>query len=964
MEEFEAVRRDGESGGLGLGGLLGIALGGGILLFTTVGMLMAWRIKARQNKSPGRAYAIPDEFSQTRLTKRSLLMTESAVSGFSSRFSSRLSLTLPPIIPLPPMPSYSSFSFFFRTPSRKEKAGRRSWVGGDDFPGPPVNHKNARGGVFSRDGWLGHVPTVPSMTSIADQEDHIYDKVSESTHVRKNHAQRPYYEEYRKQQQKQQQKQPEKCHVQNQQRFHAQTDRVVSNFQNSKTAPNLGSPGDFPRGRPSIICVPAQAHIRPSITMTDLDLRNILRSTDERLREGHSRSPTKQPAQPPSTSGSPVKTPRARYSSSIRKVERRHGKQTPSTPSPAKGEPMSTSPRKASVASISSAATSLIAEATHQLELLGGMCSPSRPRAREWEPREKQILSPSAPGLASPLFTPSHSPKRSPQTSPRRNAQQGSPQRPRSRDSDRSSSLSTLYSVGEPESEKADAQGRQRVGKGRHSRQELEQQILSAAGDQDDPFVENRRGTASMGGETLSGQPRRPRPLRVIKSMSPSHFVTAGNESLIPRPLRPKSAMAKGVAGRGFDAGLGPPGPLVLQPLGARHSLEMPPKREQHVERGQTPQAASRSSFTSAYIPSQEPEAKAMLAREVRDPVWQRESNAGRTCAAGSPPPIPTRHGDRRSAMSASRSSRKDVPSMILANDAQRRAPSHRPQATASAPDGPVIPAKLSPRRSVHRSSGGRSSRRGSSGSSPGCSSSTGVPVRRVTSSPSGDAPALGTTIAELRRMNSVVSSNSATSIASSTVLETRTDAATRTRSTFNDKTVSPRQVPRPPPAAIGMKHYLNIGNANAEIDRHKSMISLPRTVPSPSSSSPSKRPQSAGPLKAGSPAAKERGKENYSSGVRQGRQEELPRLREVPQSPVRSPREVFKPKFTIVARSPPPRGGSRALKHGAVANLLGHEQRGDAGCRDSAGSLGLYDKDGFLLPSPERETRKRSPRM
>ncbi|KAG6131988.1 hypothetical protein E4U38_003570, partial [Claviceps purpurea] len=100
-----------ESPSLTLPKLLAIALCGGIVLFTSLGLLMAWFVRRRQDRSSARVYTIPDAYSQTRLTKRPLLMTESSggpggMNGSGSGMSSRFSLTLPPIVPLPPLPSY------------------------------------------------------------------------------------------------------------------------------------------------------------------------------------------------------------------------------------------------------------------------------------------------------------------------------------------------------------------------------------------------------------------------------------------------------------------------------------------------------------------------------------------------------------------------------------------------------------------------------------------------------------------------------------------------------------------------------------------------------------------------------------------------------------------------------------------------------------------------------------------
>ncbi|KAG5912773.1 hypothetical protein E4U42_001848, partial [Claviceps africana] len=67
----------GKSGSLSMGAVLAIALCGGVVLFTSIGLAMACVVKRRQKKSSARLYTIPDAYSQTRLTKRPVLVSES-----------------------------------------------------------------------------------------------------------------------------------------------------------------------------------------------------------------------------------------------------------------------------------------------------------------------------------------------------------------------------------------------------------------------------------------------------------------------------------------------------------------------------------------------------------------------------------------------------------------------------------------------------------------------------------------------------------------------------------------------------------------------------------------------------------------------------------------------------------------------------------------------------------------------
>lgn len=796
-------------------------------------------------------------------------------------------------------------------------------------------NRDAKGGWFSKDSWFGQSPTVPNLDAV-EQGGGEYEKTAKQVHVRPEQLQLPYYEEYRKKQQQSyghaynghqkqhsEQQQPKPQH---RPELRVQKRREGNTIQSSQTTPNFGSQNDVPRGRQSAVRAPAQAHVRPSITMTELGLRDILRSTDQRLREGASRSPVKNTPHGSPTRGSPAKTPRGRRSSSTRGTGRR---QSRGTPSPHKGGHLSTSSTQDSITSIGSAANSLIAEATQQLELPGGMASPSRLRGREWEPQGNQILPPSGPGLESPLHTPSHSPERGLQRSPQHNLeQQRSPNRRRSIDSDQSSSLSTLYSVGEPENEEEEIQRQYHIQQEEYRRMELEKRFEAG---RDDPFVETIPAQPYM--HKSKEQPAGPRPLRHVKSMSPSHLATQKNESpIINQPLRPISANPKGgLVGRGVDLRMEPPRRMVLQ-LQPSHQMQQSdhvrPKGEQQAERKDMDmaQSTSESSFTSASVHSQDSDATTLPACETPKAEWVAGSDRSRSPTAS--PLTPTRKEEKPIDMSSSPFGEEELLSMLLSNEAaNRRALPQPPRATATALDGSIMPIAtgLSPRPSV-----------------------------RGTNRSARDAPALSMTIGELRRMNSVVSSYSAASMASTVVAERDADSPTLP-AIFGGNVVPPRHVPKP--SAIGSRHYLNIGKAGSAKKR-KSMTSLRKT--SSSASSRNKRPQSNGLLRPSS-SVKERGKENQGLGIiNQGAaQEGPPRSRQVRQTPIRSsPKDtsMCKTKFASPAGSPSTRKGGRA-KQGPVAALVAQERR--AGCRDSVESLGLYDKDGFLMPSPDREARE-----
>ncbi|KAG8422664.1 hypothetical protein J3459_010173 [Metarhizium acridum] len=927
MDVSVLPKRDGDSGGLSLGGLLAIALCGSIVIFTSLGLFMAWRVKVRQKRTTERMYTMPDEYSQTRLTKRPLVMTESAVSGLPSRLSSRFSLTLPPIIPLPPMLSYNNLNIF--RSSSKRRAERKSWINGEEFHGPTVK-KDSKDGWFSRDSWIRQVPTVPNVRVAEEGGDGIHDV------GRQNSQHRPSYEEYRKQQQQHEEPsqfqnhppyyQEPQQHARNQQpqAIYVQKRRSGSNLPASQTTPNLSLQDDVPRGRQSAVRTPAQAHVRPSVTMTEMGLRDILRSTDQRLREGSSRSPVKHTPQPSPTRTSPVKTPSSRTSNSGRATGRHHR----GTPSPGKPGNMAALPTQASVASIGSVANSLIAQATQELELPDGTPSPSRVGGREWEPQGQQILPPSLPGLESPSYR-----NKSPQRSPQRSSPQKSPSKRRSVDSDESSSLSTLYSVGEPESEEQAIQRQYFLQQQRYRQEEL--QALAAG---DDPFTNNGRARGRHHVRQKQEQPAGPRPLRRTKTMSPSVLTTRTDASLISQPLRPLSVNSKSGPGRGIDLQMVPPRPLTL---GASRTgsdgvaAQQPP----------VPEPQSDCSFTSDSVGSDDSEATALLACETPKPEWVAAADRGRS-PTGSPLTPGARDDKDADLSSSSPFSEQEILSMLLASGSNKRALPQPPAAVAGA-DGSILSTGLSPRPSVRSAAG--SPRRRLSGASSYCSLADpaavtyGSPSRLAAGRFSRDAPALGTTIAQLRRMNSVVSAYSAASSVASTAVG-EADSPTLP-GIFTGQPAAPRrQLSRR--EVSGSRHYLNIGKGSS-LPKHRSMMNLNGT----GFRRQHRQGRSEDLTRRGSPSGKQDGKENQGVESRASTQADALGLREVRQSPSRGTRDRTPP----TTPSPPP---TFKLRPCPVGDLLAREKRGAR--RDSAESLGLYDKDGFLLPSPEREARTR----
>ncbi|ENH68732.1 hypothetical protein FOC1_g10014520 [Fusarium oxysporum f. sp. cubense race 1] len=396
------------AGGLGLGWILTFSIGGAILLFAAIGFLLTWRVKSRDKEDATTVYQVSENVEDHRrsiFTKR-LVKRKYAM----SRSVSRLSLSLPPV--LPPLPTYNSFTFF----GGNGKRGRSSsWVEEDRFHGPRVS-RSRRDSLFSRDGWLGRAPTIPTLMTDDDLE-----KAQGSQELEQG--------------------------IKVQKRQSAET------LKPSKTAPELPMPEDEAQTSP--VRAPSRARVRASVT--DTDLRDILRSTEQRLRDGTSRSPSKNSRSSPTKrspqkissvrstprKNSPTKTPHSHKTISSEDSTNTTGTVRISRipPSPTKRAtihvvPTDAQSRQVSTSSIGSAANSLIAEATQELVLPGGLSSPSRMRGHQWD----------APEDPSPE-------KQNPQkkTSHKQSAKEDSPDRRASQDSQASSSLSTLYSANDPE---------------------------------------------------------------------------------------------------------------------------------------------------------------------------------------------------------------------------------------------------------------------------------------------------------------------------------------------------------------------------------------------------------------------------------------------------------------------------------------------------------------------------------
>lgn len=842
--------------GLSLGWLLTIAIGGGVLVFLGVALLLLWRLKGRAAPITTRVYATDMTMSQsTRLTKRRLLTGD----GSTSRFSSRLSVSLPPVSLLPPLPSYSSFKLF-----RGEKSLSKGWVDEDALHGPKMGER-ARQSWFASESstFDGRAPTLPSFTPTERDQAHYSMRAEPESETRDGG-----------------QLEVRKLRVQRSQEQEIQ-------------APLEPQEEDAPRGRAR---VPAQSLM--SCSATDTDLKDILRLTEQRLRDGTSRSPEKTPGSSPRKAASPTKTPRSCRSCRTTASQEtfRTARSTRQSASPVKvlpgetAEPSDVSQHgTSSSSSISgSAADDLLAEAAQQLSTPDS--SPSRARGQ----------------VCNTL-----SPQKTPQTS--RRPQQPSPQSRHGRyslESDASSSLSTLYSASEPD--------------------EAPSERTSATSN--DPFIEDRNpvwGLTSRSSTRVSG----PRPLKKVakrfsSSISCKKEDGDDNASVVPAPLRPLSANTH--IGLGRDASRRSKLSLVL-PSPSRHGAE-----ERSPLKKQQPSITPTSSESSMVTVTVHSDSEDGYLPELV-PELQGRQDGSKTSGMHTSTPVKVRDPD----MSSSPYDENDILEVLLAGNGPKRALPSPPRRSVTA-EGTILSTPLSPPPGHSRSSPFRNASKASGSSSssiydesivggPDAATST-SPSRRSTvrSTQDRDSQAVGSTIAELRRMDSMVSSYSLASIAS-------TIAETPSLPNLSNGFLSGGTAYKP--GAISSRHYFNIGQTSPKNRTPGGAVggACGRTTPireQESHASPNKENEG-----------------QASSGVR------MPRIDVTSASPLAGLRQTSPRGLNSGRESPTPASG--VPKPRPVQELLDKEEQAKRSSRDSVDSLGLYDKDGFLIASPDRATVK-----
>lgn len=365
-----------------------------------------------------------------------------------------------------------------------------------------------------------------------------------------------------------------------------------------------------------------------------------------------------------------------------------------------------------------------------------------------------------------------------------------------------------------------------------------------------------------------------PRPLRRIKTISPRRMEKRTQTSPT-KPLRPISANSLHALFR-VGHGATTSGRRWAAPsTGSRQasSSSSASSKEDGAARRRPSGvtcAASESSFTSDSVHSPSESDPGSDATQM--PTCDTPRRDRRRSPTASPAPAPKRDSASSAASSAAYNEH-DILTMLLSTSAPRRA-LPRPPTTVTAPDGSVVATPLSPRPRDGKAGGPGPAERKVSASSSAYSmapsvSVSGSPSRRPTSrfaardrAPHNSTLTLGNTIAELRRMNSMVSSYSAASVASTAVGGVDLADSPTLPSLFGGGAPGPRAMPRP--AAIGSRHYLNIGNSPSKHRPHHHRKSAPAASPA--------APRPAGDRdhrrESGGAREQQRGKENQALEV------------------------------------------------------------------------------------------------
>lgn len=897
---------------LSLGWILAISLVGAVSVFICLGFALAWRIK----KGPPIARQVPVatqvgvhdgimeasgvQVSPTRLAKRKIIASESKMSlsastgGLSTRWPSVMSFNAPAVASLPPLPNTSTFRIFnlMRGKTHRSQAAMNNQYEEEEEYNNNNNNNGydqreqemeeekkpkrlstrlSMSGWVLRDSWFGGAPAASSDSEAKAMEEGI----SADEFFAKQPTVVPV--------------EPEPAHVPmdldeaQQQAFKQYWQQQAAEIQQ-----------EYAQRRISQSAAP-----RP-LSVTESGLRDILRSTEQRLRD-RSQSPSKMTPRNSMMRPMSLRTPRSlRNSSNSNTMSNSHLANNKNGSMPELTN-ANWAPRGDSTSSIGSAANSLLAEAIEELELPGGASSPSRLRGREWEPTENgqvaQQLAPPSPQRSNSQRSNSRSPQRS-------------PTRRRSTDSNASSSLSTLYS--EPEDDDDDAQT-----------------------SDDDPFVEKR----------LTFSPNGPRP---ITSNSDTMIKAAASYALHApqqqQQLRPNSdgQHRRESALIALDKSA-----LCLQPPQVRQSEEVRPKCNDFIQIFEDPSTDKLPESPSSLYEEEESFVSVSVdsASDVSGPSTPKSlemtleatpkeiaaaNAAGRRSRSPTASPMPASAVEDDDEIDSNASSspfnERDILSMLLASASPKRSLPAPP--TVTGPDGTVTTVlSPPPQAAMQRKPSDASSYYSEAPGSIQGSNYTHQPASNGTvrkNTHRKNVSSVSCMVAELRRMDSMRSSYSTGSIQSAASNESSATAK-------------------------GHRNYFNMGSNTK---------SNPNSAAAAAAAAPS-RPQGARrqPPGASKLRHEDDGKENQGLGItRPGlTRSESTGLREDHSAAnlvIESPRESPKP--TAAAQAPaartapsPTRPKGPKPKHQTVEELARQERR-----RTKRDSMVISGKSGFV-PAP-----------
>lgn len=525
----------------------------------------------------------------------------------------------------------------------------------------------------------------------------------------------------------------------------------------------------------------------------------------------------------------------------------------------------------------------------------------------------------------------------------------------------------------------------------------------------DDPFIDRAPSPHRYPNVHDRKQVSGPRPLQRANTVSPRNLMRREVESPLPKaPLRPISANFQPGHGIRRSVTFLPPKLQLCEETRPKEAAAAPAERASTAEPALA--SPSEASFTTESVHSTDSERTETATCEAPRP--ESALNNDRR----SPPmsPLTPSRSSRASDVSSSPYNEHDILSMLLSASGPRRALPTPPTATITAPDGSVVSTPLSP-RPVDKSERNSAvlERRNSEASSFYSTAPTDVgPAAVSNGSPRRSAvkaareqfekreqekgePAVkprqsqdvGSTIAALRRMNSVVSSQSIGSIASTIMGGAGSEAADLTDgnqegpSTPSARARVPLGTPRslPQSKSIGSRHYFNLGK-NSPTKNSARMQG--------GGGGGHRKTVSADPRFSGMVMLKSHGSAGSNSSGAGGRK------RDVSQSPTRrqqqharsdgSPRRRKEGRTRGSNLSREPSSASSAAtsnatttttssawapskvkltpaKHLAVEERRRIERRYSS---DSSKSSTFQDKEGFLLSSPEGTVQRRWMRM